>query len=105
MMVELNAESGRIDSIFNVPAGKWEAILQIKPIKTVYHADGTYNSDYFGLEGEKLQTSAGEWGMKGDTLVLTEKGKATRYHFRWLEGKAVFRGFLDWDNDGAEDDL
>ncbi len=105
MMVELDAKSGRIDSIFSVPAGEWEAILNIKPIETNYSREGTYSSDYISLEGEKLQTANGNWKLKGDTLYLTEDNKTTAYHFRWIEGKAIFRAFLDWDNDGMTDDL
>ena len=105
MMVELDAKSGRIDSVFNVPASQWEAILNIKPIETNYATNGEYSSDYINLMGELLQTSTGQWELKDDTLYLTEQGKTTAYHFSWLEGKAIFRGYLDWDNDGFKDDL
>ncbi len=105
MMVELDAKSGKIDSVFNVPVGEWESILEIKPIETTYDSDGGYASEYFGLTGEKMQTSEGQWSLAGDSLYLTEGGKTTGYHFRWLEGKAIFRGYLDWDNDGLADDL
>ena len=105
MMVELDAKSGKIDSVFNVPVGQWESILEIKPIETTYSSDGKYASEDFSLEGDKMQTSEGQWSLEGDTLFLTAEGKTTGYHFRWIEGKAIFRRYLDWDNDGLADDL
>lgn len=105
LKVELGALDGRADSVFNVPKGEWEAILGIKPILTTYKDDGTYSSEYIGLDDVPLQTSEGQWEVKGDSLYLTEQGQTTAYFFDWLEGKASFSGYLDWDNDGLEDDL
>ncbi len=105
MLVELDALDGSVDSVFSVPKGEWEAVLKIKPILTTYLEDGNYNSEYIGLDGNPLQTTSGKWGVEGDTLYLTEQGKTTAYFFEWQEGKAAFKGYLDWDNDGLEDDL
>lgn len=103
--VELDALNGDVDSVFNVPKGQWEAILKIKPILTTYTQNGKYSSEYVELNGEPLQTSNGEWEVKGDSLYLTERGQTTAYFFDWQEGKASFSGYLDWDNDGLKDDL
>ncbi|WP_420385015.1 hypothetical protein [Roseivirga sp.] len=103
--VDIDALDGEVDSVFSVPAGKWEEILQIQPILTTYKKDGTYESIYRELDGSLLQKSSGEWMMRGDSLFLTSQGMTTGYHFEWQEGKGEFRGYLDWDSDGIADDF
>ncbi len=91
--------------MYEVPKGKWEEVLKIKPIQTIYKDDGTYNSTYWDLDGTVMRETGGEWEMVGDTLFLTDSGVRTGYHVEWMEGKAAFSGYLDWDSDGDEDDL
>ena len=105
LTVKLNAKSGYGDSSFVVPPGKWEEILEIKPILTTYLKNGTYHSQYENLKGQAIRESKGTWEVKGDTLYLTEEGITASYHFEWLDGKAKFTGYLDWDQDGVADDL
>lgn len=105
MQVKIDALDGNVDSVFNIPKGQWEAVLKIKPILTTYLEDGNYNSEYINLDGSPLQTSTGQWRVEGDSLYLTEQGQTTAYFFEWQEGRATFKGYLDWDNDGASDDL
>lgn len=105
MSVQLGASDGEVDSLFSVPKGQWESVLGIKPILTTYAEDGSYTSEYISLEGELLQSKAGQWSLEGDTLFLTEDGQTTAYFFDWREGKAGFIGYLDWDNDGKANDL
>jgi len=103
--VDIDALDGNIDSVFAVPAGSWEDILQIKPINTTFKADGTYESVYYNLDGSVLQRSSGVWKMKSDSLYLTQEGLTTGYLFQWQEGKGLFEGYLDWDTDGQTDDF
>ncbi len=103
--VDINALEGEADSVFSVPAGQWENMLQIQPIVTTYKSDGTYESVYTDLEGEFLQKSNGEWELEGDSLYLTLQGQTTGYYFEWREGKGLFEGYLDWDIDGNTDDF
>lgn len=103
--VDINALNGSADSVFTVPVGQWEQILQIKPINTNFKPDGTYESIYYNLDGSELQRSAGEWELKRDSLFLTSMGETTAYYFQWQEGKASFEGYLDWDMDGNADDF
>lgn len=93
------------EQVFDVPKGKWEEILLIQPILTSYTSDGKYNSVYKDLEGKVINTSNGFWEVKGDSLYLTENGVETAYHFNWMQGRAEFKGYLDWDSDGVADDL
>lgn len=103
--VDIDALDGQIDSVFSVPAGKWEEILQIKPINTTYKPDGTFESIYYNLDGSVLQKTSGRWELKKDSLYFTEQGQTTGYLFQWQEGKGLFEGYLDWDTDGQEDDF
>ena len=105
LRVDIDALDGQTDSVFFVPAGSWEEILQIKPILTTYKSDGTYESVYTRLDGSLLQRASGQWSMRGDSLYLTSQGLTTGYHFEWQEGKGLFEGYLDWDTDGHPDDF
>lgn len=90
---------------FKVPIGSWEEILGIKPILTTFTIEGSYTSVYTDLSGEVSMETLGTWSVKGDSLYLTEDNITTAYKFTWMDGKAEFTGFLDWDNDGLPDDL
>ncbi|HEY9116413.1 MAG TPA: hypothetical protein VIN11_01230, partial [Roseivirga sp.] len=83
LRVDIDALDGQTDSVFLVPAGSWEQILQIKPILTTYKSDGTYESVYTRLDGSLLQKASGQWSMRGDSLYLTSQGLTTGYHFEW----------------------
>jgi hypothetical protein len=93
------------EQVFDVPKGEWEEILRIQPILTTYTTEGIYSSVYKDLEGEVINTSNGFWDVKGDSLFLIENEITTSYQFNWMEGRAEFKGYLDWDSDGVADDL
>ena len=90
---------------FVVPQGKWEQILNIKPILTEFKSDGTYSSEYRSLQDSLIRETDGTWDMIADTLILIEDGTASRYHFKIEGSEVVFKGWLDWDQDGEIDDL
>lgn len=104
--VQMNSVDGS-DSTSQLVAndGEWENVLGIKPIKTSFNADGTFTSSYFNLEGEPLGEEEGEWEIIGDSLILKSQSYASAYHITVKENKARFVAYLDWDQDGAEDDL
>ena len=93
------------DSVSEVPEGQWEAILNIKPIRTVFSEDGTFRSEYRNLSDSVVFVSEGRWTLKGDTLSMTESGNTDSYFTRIADGKAEFTGYIDWDEDGESDDL
>lgn len=102
MKVTIKGEAA--DSVVDVPAGKWEEVLKIQPIRTVFNEDGTYSSEYRGLDDTVIMTSAGTWAVKGDTLEMTQDG-TTNYYIAKIEGDiAEFSGHIDWDEDGDADD-
>lgn len=92
------------DSVISVPEGEWENILQIKPITTVFHDDGTYTSEYRTLEDSVFMTSQGTWMLTSDTLFMVERGTGNGYKTSITGDIARFEGYLDWDEDGEADD-
>ena len=91
------------DSVFEVPEGKWEETLKIKPIVTTYYQDQSFISRYYSLADTLLFTNEGSWELKNDSLLLTVNNITTAYQFT-LEGNiGTFTGILDWDEDGKND--
>lgn len=93
------------DSVFEVPAGTWEASLNIKPIETTYNEDHTFVSNYYSLSDTLLGSNEGTWQLKGDSLGLTSEGLTTWYLFTFKNNKGTFEGMLDWDQDGDPNEL
>ncbi|MBL6449010.1 hypothetical protein JMN32_22050 [Fulvivirga sp. 29W222] len=102
MRVIIRGESA--DSVVNVPAGKWEEVLKIQPITTVFNNDGSFSSEYRDLDDAIIMTSTGMWAVNGDTLEMTQEGSTTRYTTKVEGGIVEFEGSLDWDEDGEADD-
>ncbi|MEQ8924770.1 MAG: hypothetical protein RLO81_03090 [Fulvivirga sp.] len=92
------------DSVMVVPEGKWEEILKIKPIETTFREEGTYTSIYKSLSGQVMMTTEGTWSIDADTLMMTQNGITNSYHTTIEENVVTFKGVLDWDEDGENDD-
>lgn len=92
------------DSTLNVAEGKWEQVLGIKPIITSFNEDSSYVSEYRTIEDSVFMTRAGAWSVKGDSLVMSDGQSANKYHFEVFEDTVIFTGFLDWDQDGMNND-
>lgn len=90
------------DSIVDVPAGKWEEVLSIKPIRTTFDVNDTYTSEYRDHDDMVIMTRTGTWSVKGDTLIMSEEGST--YTTKISGNVAEFEGYMDWDEDGEEDD-
>lgn len=104
--VQTNTAQGQDTTIYLViEADQWEEILNIKPIITTYLADGSFKSEYFGLDGESAGTEAGTWEIRNDSLVLKSEGYDSVYKVIFKGEKVRFISYLDWDQDGETDDL
>ena len=103
MKVKVNTDQD--DSIIDVPAGKWEERLKIKPIRTTFKEDGTYTSEYRDMEDVVIMTRTGTWSVNGDTLTMGEEGNTYSYATKISGSTAEFEGYIDWDEDGQADDL
>lgn len=91
------------DSVLKVSEGQWEEIMNMKPIRTTYREDGTFESVYTNLEGEPLGSSAGTWSVSGNQLTMVERGEARVYTFNIKDGVASFEAEIDWNVDGVLD--
>ena len=92
------------DSTVNVPEGQWESVLGIKPIRTTFNENGSFISEYRTLEDSVFMTSNGTWQIEGDTLAMIERDNENKYYLSIDGDTAIFRGYLDWDQDGLPDD-
>lgn len=93
------------DSILNVPKGKWQEILKIKPIVTQFKKNGTYISTYRSLDGQIFMTTNGSWELNGNKLKMVSEQKKYTYTVSIKEDVATFKGKVDWDEDGQVDDI
>ncbi len=94
-----------MDSVYNVPEGKWEEVLGIKPIITTYTRDSLFESKYYGLNDSLLFTSKGKWYFKGDSLFLESDGSTDAYNFSLQDQIGRFTSLLDWNGDGLKNEL
>lgn len=87
----------------------WEKDLKIKPIRTYYKPDGTYLSEYRGLDNVVFSTTSGSWQIKQDSVYLNQTQPEVRnaaYHVKFHdENTATFTAMLDWTDNGKKDDL
>lgn len=92
------------DSTLNVAEGNWEDVLGIKPIITTFSEDGSYVSEYRTLEDSAFMTRTGAWMVENDSLTMIDGETPNKYHIEIIEDTVVFTGFLDWDQDGVDND-
>lgn len=106
LSVQTNTAQGRDTTTYlSIENGGWEEALNIKPIVTTYLADGTFKSEYFGLDGKPVGTEEGTWKIRNDSLVLKSGGYDNVYKVTFEGKQARFVSYLDWDQDGEADDL
>ncbi len=104
--VQTNTAQGKDTTIYlSIKQGEWEEALKIKPIVTTYLKDGSFKSEYFGLDGKPMGTEEGTWKIRNDSLVLKSGGYDNVYKVTFKGNEARFVSYLDWDQDGAADDL
>jgi hypothetical protein len=101
-----NSDSTRV---FEVSEEDWEARMGIRPIRTFYWADGTFNSLHYNLDDSLVFSPSGKWWLEKDSLVMLDtfpaRGAVYKYQVRLYDGIAEFSGIEDSDGDGKKDDL
>lgn len=82
----------------------WKKRFLMEPPVYYFQADQKYRLVHRNMDGLIVDQSRGMWNTFGDTLVLIEPDATYNYRVKLGEGKAAFRTFLDWDDDGETDD-
>lgn len=86
----------------------WEALMNMKPIRTFFKADGTYNSEHRNLSDSIVYNPAGKWKITGDSLLMVDTmpqaGVSYKYKVIITDSIAEFFGVEDFDRDGVKDD-
>lgn len=94
---------------FEVNENNWEAKMNIKPIRTIFRANRTYNSEHYALNDSLIYNPAGKWLILGDTLHMWDTfpniDHTYKYKVNFKDDLVKFTGIEDCDGDGKEDDL
>lgn len=108
MKVEtISKDNSDSNEVLEVDRKHWEEKLKIKPIRTFFRADSTYNSAHYNLDDSLVYNPSGRWWIDGDKLVMLQTFPApdTSDFILHINGDiATFEGLVDWDMDGKKDD-
>lgn len=106
MYVEVNSVNGEVDSnyIFRINDGDWTGLYNVQPPLTFFEKDHKYRVEFRDKRDSIMDMSRGIWNVVGDTLMMIERNNTFQYKVSEDKGLIFFRGFRDWDEDGAEDD-
>ncbi len=94
--------------VLNVEQAEWEQRLKIKPIRTYFRADSTWNSAHYNLNDSLVYNPSGKWWIENDSLIMVQTFPSvdtSSYFLKLNKDTASFTSRLDWDMDGKKDDL
>ena len=95
------------NEVFEVGRPQWEDKLKIKPIRTFFRADSTWNSAHYNLKDSLIYDPSGRWWIQEDKLTMLQllpSPDTTVYSFSIKNDTASFECVIDWDMDGKKDD-
>ena len=105
LYVEMPTVGGSDSSVvFEIQENQWERRYMVKPTLTYFELDKKYRQEYRGLNDSLIDQNRGIWNVFGDTLLMISPKDTNRYLLETGKGLATFRGTVDWDGDGEEDD-
>lgn len=107
LSVEMDKKNGEPSRVFKVDENTWEDSLQIRPIRTYFRSDGTFNSEHFNLEDSLVLDPSGTWSTADEmiTMITTRPFSDTTACEYQINGDVVTFGcWVDWDQDGDKDD-
>lgn len=93
--------------MFEVDRPQWEEKLKIKPIRSFFRADSTWNSAHYNLKDSLVYDPSGKWLIaqgKLTMLQLLPSVDTTIYNYNVRSDTATFEALVDWDMDGKKDD-
>ncbi len=93
--------------VLEVTAAEWNDKLKIKPIRSFFRADSTWNSAHYNLKDSLIYDPSGKWWLNGDQLTMLQlvpSPDTTIYTLNIKADTATFTAMIDWDGDGKKDD-
>lgn len=111
--IYLKVESATVNNTdknetLEVGYGEWEQKLRIRPIRTFFREDGSWNSAHYTLSDSLFYDPSGTWSVSADTLYMMQDKPSpdtTLYVLSIKNDTASFKALLDWDMDDRKDDL
>lgn len=103
----LSKDNSDSNEVFEVNRPEWEEKLKIKPIRTFFREDSSWNSAHYNLKDSLVYDPSGKWWIEEDKLVMVQQFPSpdtTIYSLHLRNDTASFEGILDWDMDGKKDD-
>lgn len=105
--VEMDKKQGEPTSVFEANEATWEEKVKIKPIRTYFREDSTFNSEHFNLKDSLVLNPEGTWtATEGEIEMTTLKPFSDTTSCTYsIEGDVITFGcWVDWDEDGEKDD-
>lgn len=107
LSVALDKKHGESSDIFEVDEINWEEKLKIRPIRTYFRTDGTFNSEHYNLKDSLIMNPSGTWTAsdKEIFMITTSPFSDTTSCTYTIKGDVITFGcWVDWDEDGEKDD-
>lgn len=79
-------------------------VNNIQPPFYYFQPDQKYRCVRKNIAGEIIDEQEGNWKIAGDTLTLMLVDTTEYYTVKSGSGRATWRNFRDWDDDGEADD-
>lgn len=106
--VDINSKNNTDSTdTFEAAQPHWEEKLKIRPIRTFFRTDSTWNSAHYNLKDSLFYNPSGKWWINRDQLVMLQtfpSPDTTTYLLTITKDTATFDAMLDWDSDGKKDD-
>lgn len=93
--------------LFEVNRPEWETKLKIKPIRSFFRADSSWNSAHYNLSDSLVYNPSGKWWIADGKLIMQQtfpSADTTVYSLSITKDTATFEALVDWDMDGKKDD-
>lgn len=108
LRVETNSKNNTdSNDVLEADRAHWEEKLKIKPIRSFFREDSTWNSAHYNLKDSLVYDPSGKWWIKGDKLIMQQyipSPDTTIYNYKLENDTATFECMVDWDMDGKKDD-
>ena len=96
------------NELLEVDRPVWEQTLKIKPIRTFFRADSSWNAAHYNLKDSLVYNPSGKWWFENDKLIMMQyfpSPDTTAYDLDIKNDTATFEANVDWDRDGKKNDV